>query len=351
MSRKIIPNIPEIDYYGNEVDYVFNLLEATFIGADEKIDKVEIAAYSGMGNRFVWTSGAWVFGNELMDSIDETPFESTIRLLKCMGWEAKYILILRDKDGSPLNTDNEQIRRDFIDVIDKGFPVLARNIDDHKYNIVIGYDNEGRNIISKDAVETVAVHTISKTVVRDEWENAITEYVLLKEKTNPAPERKRVLDLLKLIVNRARMTNETNSRKVGFAAWESFLHMLEHDDFALLPLQAEDEDSVQGRMFTYCDGLCQIYAHKEPLPYYRTLATRYPEWQAALNTAIAALDICADYGGFLWTQGFSMDEKGFEKFRDPAARKILADEGRKAMTRDVEAIEQFERILEKEGIR
>jgi len=347
MNRKIIPNIPEIDYYGNEVDYVFNLLEAAFIGADEKIDKAEIAAYSGMGNRFVWTNGAWVFGNELMDSIDKTPFETTIRLLKLMGWDAKYISILRDTDGSPLNTDSEQIRRDFIDAIDRGFPILARNVGNHKYNIVIGYENEGHNIISKDAVETVAVHTISETVVRDKWENAITEYVLLKEKTNPAPERERVLDLFKLIVNRAHMTDEINGKKVGFAAWEAYLHMLEHDDFTLLPLQADNEDSVQGRMFTYCDGLCQIYARKEPLPYYRALAVRYPEWQSEINAAVAALDVCADYGGFLWTQGFSMNEKGFEKFRDPAARKILADEGRRAMQKDQEAIEQFEQLLEK----
>lgn len=48
--------------------------------------------------------------------------------------------------------------------------------------------------------------------------------------------------------------------------------------------------------------------------------------------------------------GIFFDEKGFEKFRDPSARKILADEGRKAMQKDIEAIEQFEKILKKERI-
>lgn len=33
-----------------------------------------------------------------------------------------------------------------------------------------------------------------------------------------------------------------------------------------------------------------------------------------------------------------------------AAQKILADEGRKAMNKDLDAIEQFEKILSKEGI-
>ena len=37
-----------------------------------------------------------------------------------------------------------------------------------------------------------------------------------------------------------------------------------------------------------------------------------------------------------------------EKFRDFDTRKILADEGRKAMANDMIAIEQFEKILAKE---
>ena len=85
------------------------------------------------------------------------------------------------------------------------------------------------------------------------------------------------------------------------------------------------------------------------MDYYRLLAEKYPEWREELNTAVTALDECSKYGGFLWKQGFSFDEKGYEKFRDPAARKILADEGRKAMHKDMEAIEQFEKILIKEG--
>lgn len=73
-------------------------------------------------------------------------------------------------------------------------------------------------------------------------------------------------------------------------------------------------------------------------------------WCDELNAAADALDDCSKYGGFLWTQGFSFDDSGYEKFRDPSARKILADEGRKAMNKDLEAIQQFEKILSKEGI-
>ena len=64
-------------------------------------------------------------------------------------------------------------------------------------------------------------------------------------------------------------------------------------------------------------------------------------------TAVEALDACASYGGFLWSQGFTFDEAGYEKFRTPEARKILVEAGRRAMQKDMEAVEQFEKILRK----
>lgn len=76
------------------------------------------------------------------------------------------------------------------------------------------------------------------------------------------------------------------------------------------------------------------------------MAERFPEWKDALETAINALNECASYGGFLWSQGFTFDEAGFEKFRSPKARKILADAGQEAVRNDMIAVEQFEKILE-----
>ena len=345
MNRKIIPNIPVIDFYGNEVDYIINLLEATFALTGEKTDKAELSAYSGMGNRFVWQPGVWDFGNEAMNSINEMPYEAEVRLLKAIGWTAKFIIIHRDKDGNPLNMDSEQIRRDFVSAIDRGYPVLYLAAGTHRYNIVIGYEDVGRKIICKEAVETTAVHVDSETVVHDDWENSIREYVLLKEKHELAPERERALDLFKLVVSLARKTDEINGKKVGFAAWEAYLYDLETADFSQL---SADEVGISGRMGVYCDGLCQIHGRKEALPYYRSLAEKFPEWREELDIAVAALDACADYGGFIWQHVPGI--QGGETFRDPAVRKILADEGRRAMQKDMEAIEQFEKILKKEGM-
>jgi len=342
MSRKIISNIPEIDNNGNEVDYVFNLLQAVFAIMGTKVDKSEIAVHSGIANRFVWVPGRWAGGNESIESTNETPFETEIRIFKTFGWDARYITVLRDGSKKPLNTDNKQIRYDFVDAIDKDYPVLYRTVHCKRLNIIIGYEDNGSKIICKDAVETAGVNTNSETVFRDNWEDIITEYILLKEKTEPAPERERALCTLELIVNRARSTDYICNKKVGLAAWESFLHDLEFDDFSQLT-----HDEIRRRMGIYCDGLCQIWGRNASLPYYRQLAENLAEWRDELAAAVTALDACANYGGFLWTQGHSFDESGYEKFRDPAARKILADEGRKAMLMDMKAVEQFEKILAK----
>jgi len=344
MSRKIIPNIPVIDNNGNEVDYGFNLLKAIFAIAGEEVEKTELAVYSGMANRFVWMPGKWAGGNEVMDSINKTPFEAEIRLLQTIGWVAKYITVHHDENGSPLNMDNEQIRRDFVDVIDRGYPVLFQALRCHRLNIAIGYESDGQKLITKEAVDTNGVNVDSETNMLEDWENTMTGYILLKEKRETATERERLLDLFRLVVSAWYRMDDICKKKVGFAAWQSYLHDLEHDDFSSV------DDNESGRRFgIYCDGLCQIWARNESLPFYRSLAKRYPEWQEELTVAVSALDACSQYGGFVWKLGFTGDNYK-EKFRDPIVRKSLADEGRKAMENDIIAIKQFEKILQKEDV-
>ena len=354
MNRKIIPNIPDIGYYGNETDFGVNLLAATFQVAGTKMERPELAFYSGMANHFCWIESNWVGsrGCECFGNSNETPFEEELRLLKTIGWSAKYVIVSRDKDGKMLNTDEEQIKRDFVESIDKGYPILSRRMNNHRYNIVIGYEDDGRKIVRKEAVDEKGYHKDAETFVCENWENDIFDYIVLKEPLEPVPERQRILEQLKLIITRARRTDKIRGFiSSGFAAWEAYLQMLEHEDLSALPLDIPNKDSVNLRLGIYCDGLCQIWERHAALPYYRLLAEKYPEWREELNTAVVALDECSKYGGFLWTQGFAFEGEGLEKFRDPAARKILADEGRKAMHKDMEAIEQFEKILRKEGMK
>jgi len=348
MSRKIIPNIPVIRYDGNETDFGVNLLAATFDIAGTKMDRAELAFYSGMANHFCWIESDWARsrGCECFGNNSETPFQEELRLLKTIGWSAKYVQVNRDTDGNMLNTDEEQIKRDFVESIDKGYPVLSRRTNNHRYSITIGYEDDGNKIICKEAVDEENDHRDAESFAHEHWQSAILDYIVLKERLEPVPERQRILEQLEFITARARRTDKIRGIiSSGFAAWEAYFRMLEHDDFSKLSI-----DEVGNRFGIYCDGLCQIWGRNAGLPYYRALAERYPEWRAELEIAAAALDACANYGGYLWTIGLSFDKKGYKKFRDPATRKKLADEGRKAMRRDMEAIEQFEGILRKEGL-
>lgn len=353
MNRRIIPNIPEIGYNGNETDFSVNLLAATFNIAGPKINRSELAFYSGMANHFCWIEGNWVGsrGCECFGNNNETPFEEELRLLKTLGWAAKYVFITRDNDGKMMNTDETQIKRDFLESIDNGYPILTRRTNNHRYSIVIGYEDNGDIIVSKEAVdgENENDHRGAETFVYDNWQNVILDYIVLKERLDPVSERQRFLEQLKRITAHTRRTDKIRGFiSSGKAAWEAYLHMLEHEDLSVLPLNT-GKDSVNLRLGIYCDGLCQIWERHAALDYYRSLAEKYPEWRNELNAAIAALDECSKYGGFLWSQGFAFEGEGLEKFRDPAARKVLADEGRKAMQKDMEAVEQFEKILCKEG--
>lgn len=359
MRRKLIPNVPEIPYNGNNAAFFITLLEATLRSLGEDCDKALLTALSGEGNRFCWTDGLWVFGNEVTESINETPFENENRVLSAIGWQAKYITVHRSKDGKFMNTDAEQIRRDFVSAIDKGFPVLIRYIEhaDCDLNVFFGYEDDGQKIIgynyNKDYEAGASPPSdVIVPVTWDNWENNLSGYILLQRKEGAASERNTALSAFRFISDHARNTAGIRGKKIGFAAWESFLHHLEHDDFSTLVQRASDAPVVDGiahsvehRFLIYCDALCQIDARKKPLPYYHLLAERFPEWKDALETAIQALNECASYGGYLWSQGFTFDEAGFEKFRSHEARKILADAGREAMNKDILAVEQFEKIL------
>jgi hypothetical protein len=133
----------------------------------------------------------------------------------------------------------------------------------------------------------------------------------------------RFLDLLKLIIYRSKRADKIDSKtmrvssaNVGFAAWEAYLYMLEHEDLSELP--AVKVADILGQ---YCDGLCQIWGRNSGLEYYRAVAMRFPEWRIELDIAIDALDNCAEYGGFLWSQGIGWEGAGLEKFRSKEGRK------------------------------
>ena len=207
MQRKLIPNVPEIPYDGNNAAFFITLLEATLKGLGEDCDKAMLTALSGEGNRFCWTDGEWVFGNELTDSINETPFETESRVLSAIGWNAKYITVQRAKDGSFMNTDALQIRQDFISAIDRGFPVLVSHIyhADCNLNVYFGYEDDGRKIIGyhyNNGFEAGVSPTsdVSVPITWDNWENNVSNYILLQGKKETASARVTALSAFQYVV-------------------------------------------------------------------------------------------------------------------------------------------------------
>lgn len=359
MTRKLISNVPLITMSADNMAYMTSFTGALY-GAlkslGEDFDNSQLLAYSGFGNRFCWTDGKWVFGNENFENCNETPFENQTRLLNDIGWKAKIISLLRNESGDLLNAGEKQIRQDFVDSINEGIPVLAQGITDdgckHEYDVFFGYEDDGKKIIGWDYYQND-----EKPLIRDDWEHELNAYVLLTEKNQPHPEKDCIINAFKVITTHARK-NEIRGIKMGFTAWESFLTHLEHDDFSKCSLFAADDfsydkdgsNSLEHRFIIYCDALGQIYQRSKILDYYQTLINKFPEWAKELQITIEAWDGCAGYGGFLWSQGLSFDDVGYEKFRDPKVRKILADEGRKSMKKDILAIEQIEKILYKEDL-
>jgi len=351
-GSRMIPNVPVFYYDGTNAGFFNTLLAAALKCLGEECDRAKLTALSGEGNRFCWMDGKWCGGCEGPEAINEKPWETESRILTAIGWKAKYTTVARDSSGGYTNTDPAQIRRDFVGSIDKGFPVIAQLVKhpESNINLFFGYEDDGKKIISYDYVKDfkpgVSKHEEYEAVAEDNWENNIAGYILLQGKEETASERNTALSAFKWISQHARRTTEINGKLVGFAAWESYLRMIEHDNFARVSSR-----EVRARLGIYFDAMGQINERKAALPYYRSLSEQFPEWREELDAAIAALEACGDSLGLMWAEEFNHDNrKAIKKFRDPAARKGFADAGRESMRKDMEAVGCFEAILRKEGL-
>lgn len=356
VSRKIIPNVPLVTISGDGYSYLTSYVGAIYAALhamNEPVDYSELLFVSGAGNRLCWTEGKWVFGNEDIANCGETTFEIQDRLLKAYGWNASEVILKRDTDGIT-NIPIIDIEKDIISSIDRGIPIMVQGLmnqgSPNDYSIIYGYEADGEKLLGWSYYQ----EDLEPFVVAD-WKKKLRAYILIEEKTTPMSERERILTAFRAIVKHTKQ-GEIRGRKVGFAAWESMLYQLEHDDFShctVLPSSnAPDNEhgvnSLESRFIIYCDALCQI--NERGAKYIEMLITKFPEWSDELTHALKSWKECSSYGGYLWSQGFSFDERGFKKFGEKDARKVLADEGKRSMQKDIEAIKCIEQILEKEAI-
>ena len=304
MNRKLVPNVPVIKYDGNNAGMLTTMLSTALQSIGEECDIAKLTALSGAGNRFCWKDGEWYGGCEMPAAINETPYETESRVLNALGWRAKYITVQRDSSGRYMNTDSAQIRRDFVESIDRGYPVIAylAKRPDCNLQLFFGYEDNGQKVISYNYSDGSGGAQLNLTeenerpVAEENWEDNITGYILLQEKEATASERDTALSAFRWISQHARRTKEINGKLVGFAAWEAWIRLLERDKFTLLSLK-----EVNKRFGPHCDAVSQINERRAALPYYCSLSEKFPEWREELDAAIAALDACVDHLGFMWT--------------------------------------------------
>jgi hypothetical protein len=356
MADHLIPNVPRVAYFIGEQSYLtpyIGSLYAALQGMGEDWSYADILAMSGAGNRLRWMPGAWDPSSVDIRQAEQPASAPLFRALKALGWKGQ-LRVIRPLDGitEPL-VDYAYARREICASLEAGVPVLAMGIlGPPEFCVVFGYQNDGESLVGWNYFQTDEGFQAEEPFVKTGWFEGLWGYLLLTGKTLVPSIKESGLAALRALTKHARQ-EEVRGAKVGFAAWDAMLDQLEHDDFSLCTLtfphgvpgeDASWQNSVQGRFFVYCDALTQIYERHNALPFYEKLAQAVPEWAGPLHAAIEAWEACGQYGGFLWKY-VSMDEAGYEKFRQPEIRKILADEGRRAKAKDVEAVEQIEVLL------
>lgn len=355
MSSQVLPNVERIAMFiGDEslltpfVGSLFTALRS--LGADWRYS--DVLAMSGAGNRLRWMAGTWDPSNVDILHCEEPPFAPHLRALHAVGFTGETKLVKELSGMKGPFVDESTARGDIVASIDRGLPVIALGvIGPPECCVVFGYEDSGARVVGWNYFQGDEGFDPDKPFVRDDWFAHLWGYILLGERVEVPSLRQSGRAALEAVVRHARQ-DSMRGAKVGLSAWEPMLGQLEHDDFSGLELEfpkgspiddASWRNTVRGRFCVYCDALCQIHERGIAVPYWEKLAEQAPEWRTELSAAIDAWKQCATYGGFLWKH---MRMSDMDKFRTPELRKILADEGRRCMQKDSEAIAHVERLLE-----
>ena len=356
MSRKIIANVPLIAISSNSYAYLNSFTAALYAamqGLKEKWTYTELLMLSGAGNRLCWTEGKWVWGNEQLANCGSHPFEYQDRVLSAIGWKYKNFTIERDENGKITNMNEDEIKQDIMDSIERSMPILAQGLikgDRRDYAVFYGYEDAGSTLIGWDYYQHNA-----ELYLKENWITNLTGYVIFTEKVAPKSERERALDTFKAIAKHARQ-GEIRGKKVGFAAWEALAKQLEHDDFLKCSVHWSKDtpdnehgiNNLENRFSIYCDTLCQIVERARPIGeplYFVSLIEKFPEWAEELTIATEAWQDCIDFCG---NHGLGYSDEALERFRNPEVRNHLAFQIQCGMKKDIKAIEQIEKILARE---
>lgn len=329
-------------------------LYASLQSRNETYTYADLLALSGAGNRLSWRSGTWDPGNVDITRCENPPFAPHVRALQAIGRTGTFRLT-KFLSGSDIKLTNQvEARKEILTSLQQDNPVIAMGIiGPPECCVVFGYENDGDTLIGWNYFQDSEGFDPNAPFHKKEWFANLWGYILLSSRNQPPDPKESALAVFRSITSHFH-TKEIRGSAVGYEAWKAMLYQLEQDDFSHCTLDFPDgkpgddttwQTSVKGRFMVYCDALCQIYERHNALPYYRSIQRQFPEWSPYLEPAIKAWEDCASYGGYLW-KFMDMSPDGLEKFRTPELRKILADEGKRCMEKDKEAIDWIERLLQ-----
>ena len=358
MANRILSNVPRVAQFpegGSMLTPFIGSLWGALSAMGRPRPYADILALSGAGNRLVWRPGRWDGGNVDILSCEEEAFAPHKRTLWALGLAGTFRLAkpIAGMEGPFVAAD--QARAEIVHSIDAGIPVIAMGIiGPPECCVVFGYENDGEALVGWNYFQTDAGFSKDEPFKKPDWFENLVGYILLRE-AGPAPSgRENALNTVRVIVENATRP-DVRGAKIGMSGWEAMLDALEHDSFddcirVLLvePGGVWDDEvwdkTVEGRFYTYCDALCEIYERGAALPYWEAVRAENPDWANPISEAMDAWRDCAQYGGFLWKH-LTNDEAGFGKFAEPATRKILAGEGRKSMDLDKKAVAAIGKLL------
>ncbi len=359
MASRIIEYVPRVAQFpegGSAMLTPFiGSLWAALSGMGRPRPYADILALSGAGNRLVWRPGKWDGGNVDILACEEDAFAPHRRALEALGLLGTFRLTkpIAGMDGPLVSED--AARAEIVKSLDAGVPVIAMGIiGPPECCVVFGYEGDGASLVGWNYFQTDEGFPKDEPFKKMGWFEGLLGYILLADAGSTPSVRENTRTAVRAIVENA-MHPDVRGAKIGMAAWEAMLDALENasfDDCTRVLLADADgvlddevwEKTVQGRFYVYCDALCQIYERGAALPYWESVHTENPDWAEPIAEAIDAWRACAQYGGFLWKH-LTNDEAGFRKFADPAIRKILADEGRRAMALDQAAVAAIRKLL------
>jgi hypothetical protein len=356
MTDRLIPGVPRLAQFIGDESYLtcyVGSLHAALHGMDRPRPYHDLLGLSGAGNRLSWRPGTWFPGNVDLATCEEPPFAPHQRVLTALGLRAE-VRGCRDFPGlTPPFVDEETARQEIVESLDRDLPVIALGIIGPPEScVVLGYEEDGERLIGWNYFQADEGLDAERPFVTANWFAGLTGYLLLAEEADAPGRRASALAALRAVVDHAHR-GEVRGARVGLAAWTAMLDQVEHDDFStcatLLPRDKQPEEdafsaTVQGRLYVYCDALCQVHERQVVLPYYAALAIEFREWAPYLGPAIELWGECASYGGFVWKH-LTMDEAGYERFRTPEVRAILAAEGRRCAELDRRAVAHIEDLL------